>query len=252
MADLRHHVSRAAQPLLCTVAMLRLPHGFALLLASALGCALGCGSSGEGLGGRPNSGIVGGSGAKRPECGALAQGCMGQGLDAPIALGGTLEIQIDYQLAGSSGPPTKLVSATPGILQSEGDGRVTAVGEGMSALLFVGPDEAVIDFLHVWVAKADDLRILRYASNGALLGRVSDDVKLLVGDELLVSVETFGKGQALLGNYVLDYQITGSNVAIVPDPVGGWYRIVARTAGAATVTFDALGLKKVWTLEVLP
>ena len=30
--------------------------------------------------------------------------------------------------------------------------------------------------------------------------------------------------------------------AIVPDPVGGWYRIVARKAGASTLTFKALGL----------
>lgn len=229
--------------------MLRLPYfGFALVLLGALGC----GGSEEGLGGRPNSGVIGGSGASRPECGALAQGCMGQGLDAPIALGGTLEIQIDYKLAGSSGPPTTLETANPAILKSEGKGRVTAVGEGMSALMFVGPNDAVIDFLHVWVAKADELRIVRYSSSGALLGRVLDNVKLLVGDELMVSVETFGQGQALLGNYVLEYNVTGSNVAIVPDPVGGWYRIVARTAGPATVTFEALGLKKVWTMEVLP
>ena len=228
--------------------MMRLPYFvFALLVG-----AVGCGSSGEGLGGRPNSGVIGGSGASRPECGALAQGCMGQGLDAPIALGSTLEIQLDYQIGGSSGPPTTIESATPAILISEGKGRVTAVGEGLSALMFVGPDKSVIDFLHVWVAAADELRILRYSSNGALLGKVADSVKLLVGDELLVSIETYGKGQALLGNYLLEHEVTGSHVAIVPDSVDGWYRIVARDPGAATVTFKALGLKKVWTMEVLP
>lgn len=63
--------------------------------------ALGCGSSdseGQGLGGRPNSGVIGGNGTTRPECGALGQGCMGQPLDAPLALGSTLEVAIDYQL----------------------------------------------------------------------------------------------------------------------------------------------------------
>lgn len=213
---------------------------------------VGCGSSAEGLGGRPNSGVIGGTGTSRPECGALAQGCMGQGLDAPIALGSTLEIQLDYQIGGSSGPPTEIESATPGILKSEGKGRVTAVGEGLSALMFVGPDKAVIDFLHVWVAPADELRILRYSANGTLLGRVAESVKLLPGDELLVSVETYGKGQALLGNYLLKYEVSSAHVAVVPDAVDGWYRIVARDAGPATVTFDALGLKKLWTMEVLP
>ncbi len=223
--------------------MRRLPF---LLLA----LTLGCGSSSESVGGRPNSGVSG-AGTTRPECGALNQGCMGQGLDAPIALGSTLEIMLDYKIAGSSGPPTTIESANTSVLTSDGKGSVSAIGEGMSALLFVGPDKAVIDFLHVWVEAPDELRIVRYSSGGVLLGKVQDNVKLLVGDELLVSIETYGRGQALLGNYPLEYDVTGK-VAIVPDPVAGWYRIVAREAGPASVNFKALKLNKVWTIEVLP
>ncbi|MBI2388115.1 MAG: hypothetical protein HYV09_00745 [Deltaproteobacteria bacterium] len=220
----------------------------ALLIASAAGC----GDSGEGLGGRPNSGLIGGSGTARPECGALAQGCMGQGLDAPIALGSTLEIALDYQIGGSSGPPTEIESANPLVLKSEGKGRVTATGEGISALMFAAPDGAVIDFLHVWVAAPDELRVVRYGDEGNLLGRVQDEVKLLVGDELLVAVETYGKGQALLGNFLLEYEVTGADVAVVPDAVDGLYRVVARTAGASTITFKALGLNRAIAIEVLP
>ncbi len=237
------------------------PHGAPLALRGRMTRRLwtffllalvGCGSSAEGYGGRPNSGMVGGAGSTRPECGALSQGCLGQSLNAPIALGSTLEVILDYQIGGSSGPPTELASADPSVLKSEGKGRITAVGPGMSALMFLGPDESVVDFLHVWVAPADELRVIKYAENGALLGRVSNDVKLLVGDELLVSVETFGKGQALLGNFLLDYEVTGSDVSVVPDPVGGWYRIVARKAGASTLTFKALGLTESLSIEVLP
>jgi hypothetical protein len=177
---------------------------------------------------------------------------MGQGLDAPIALGSTLEIVMSYQLAGTSGPPTTIETANPLVLKSESGNVVTALAPGMSALLFVGPDKSVIDFLHVWVQQADELRILRYAPDGTLLGRVQDSVKLLVGDEILVSIETYSKGQALLGNYPLKYDVTATKIAVVPDPVGGWYRVVAREAGAATISFEALGLKKDWALEVLP
>jgi hypothetical protein len=38
----------------------------------------------------------------------------------------------------------------------------------------------------------------------------------------------------------------------VPDPVFGWYRVVARAAGTATVSFAALGLDASWRIEVLP
>jgi hypothetical protein len=34
--------------------------------------------------------------------------------------------------------------------------------------------------------------------------------------------------------------------------VGGWYRVVARNAGAATVTFSGLGIEARWEIEVLP
>lgn len=220
--------------------------------ALSVASAVGCGDSAEGYGGRPNSGLIGGSGAARPECGALAQGCMGQGLDAPIALGSTLEIALDYQLGGSSGPPTDIESANPLVLKSEGKGRVTAVGEGLSALMFAAPDGAVIDFLHVWVAAPDELRVVRYGETGNLLGRVQSEVKLLAGDEVLVAVETWGKGQALLGNFLLQYETTGTAVAVVPDAVDGLYRVVARAAGASTVTFKALGLNRAIAIEVLP
>jgi hypothetical protein len=196
--------------------------------------------------------MVGGSGTSKPECGALSQGCMGQGLDAPIALGSTLEIAIDYKLAGVSGPPTLIETANPLVLKSEGKTTVAGMSPGMTAIFFVGPEGTVIDFLHVYVAQPDELRILRYAPDGTILGRVQDSVKLLVGDEVLVSVETFGKGQALLGNYPLTFASSAPRVAIVPDPVGGWYRVVAREAGTATITFEALGIKKEWALEVLP
>lgn len=222
---------------------------FVVVFAGAL--AMGCGSS-EGVGGRPSSGLLGGSGTSRPECGALSQGCMGQGLDAPIALGSTLEIAIDYKIAGASGPPTKIETANPLVLKGEGGTRVTAAGEGMSALFFVGPDGMIIDFLHVWVARPDELRVLRYSSGGALLGPVQERAQLLVGDEILVSVETYGGGQALLGNYPLTYTASSNAVRIVPDPVAGWYRVVAREAGTASLAFEALGMKKTWALEVLP
>jgi hypothetical protein len=187
-----------------------------------------------------------------PECGALSQACIGQGLDAPISLGSTLDLLVSYRVPGSSGPPTTLATANRAVLETTGDTSLVAVGEGMSAVLFVGPDGEVMDILHVWVAPPSDLRIQRYDESGDLLGQVQPSSQLLVGDEILVAVEPYGNGQALLGNFQMQYTSSSPAVAIVEDPVAAWYRVVARQPGMATVSFAALGKTAAWQIEVLP
>jgi len=218
-----------------------------LLLMLAL--AAGCGSSDDGLGGRPGGG--GGNGSTTPECGAFNQVCIGQALDAPLVLDGHLELAIDFQVGGSTAPPLTVETADPTILQAAAS-DLMATGEGASAVLFVGPDEQVVDFIHVWVTPADELRVLRWSEMGDLLGRVQREIQLLVGDEILVSIEPFAAAQPLLGNFALERAVTGTAVAIVPDPVAAWYRLVAREAGQSTVTFSAVELETSIAIEVLP
>jgi hypothetical protein len=216
----------------------------------ALIAVAACGGGAEGVGGRPGDfGQV----EAMPECGALSQACIGQGLDAPIARGSTVDLVVSYKVAGSSGPPTVLASANEAVVQPTGATTLAAVGEGMSAILFVGLAGEVIDLVHVWVQTPSELRILRYDDAGSLLGRVQPSSQLLAGDEILVAVEPFANGQPLLGNFDLSYVSTNpSTVQIVPDPVGGWYRVVARAPGRARIDFTALGNAATWDLEVLP
>jgi hypothetical protein len=187
-----------------------------------------------------------------PECGALSQACIGQGLDAPLALGSTVDVFVEYKVPGSSGPPTVLASANQEVITTPSKTQLSAVGEGLSAVMFVGPAGEVIDLVHVFVQRTDELRINRYDSSGDLLGQVQPRSQLLVGDEILIAVEPFANGQPLLGNFVVTYQSSNAgSVAIVPDPVGGWYRVVARTPGQATITFEAFGNVITWQIEVL-
>jgi len=216
---------------------------FAVISLVAL--AWGCG----GVGGRPETVSIGAGG--KPQCGALGIACAGQKLDAPIALGSTFELDVRYQLAGTSGPPTILETADASVLTVEG-AKLKAVGAGASAVLFIGPDKKVLDFLHLWVQPATELRILRYDRSGAVLGRVQSSVKLLVHDELLVSVEAFANGQPLAGNFELARNLAGNSVAILPDSVSGFYRVVARSTGPTQLTFGALGLSTTWNIEVEP
>lgn len=226
--------------------------GMLVTAVATLVALAGCGDSAEsGLGGRPSSGALG-QVSVAPECGALNQGCLVQGLNAPLALGSRTELVIEYQIAGSSGPPTTLETADATVLATASATAVDAVGTGASAVLFVGPDETVLDFIHLWVAQPEELRILRYSPAGDLLGQVQDEISLLVGDEILVSVEPYAAAQPLLGNFELERTIDGESVSLVPDSVGGWYRVVARAPGDSTVTFSALGIEKTWQIEVLP
>ena len=156
-----------------------------------------------------------------------------------------------FQVSGSSGPPLVLEAVDQSVLQTS-DTYIEAVGAGCSAVLFVDTDGAVVDFIHVWTTPAEELRILRYSPFGNLMGRVQDQVQLLVGDEVLVAVVPYANAQPLLGNFDLVRDVVGDSVVIVPDPVGGWYRVVARSAGTATVTFSGLGIEAVWDIEVLP
>jgi len=218
-------------------------------LAVSLVVVAACGG-GDGLGGRPGEfGQV----QAAPECGALSQACIGQGLNAPIAKGSTLDIAVEYKVAGSSGPPTLLASANQAVITTPGPTQISAISEGMSAVMFVGPAGEVIDLIHVFVQTPSELRINRYDEAGDLLGRVQPASQLIVGDEILVAVEPFADGQPLLGNFDLSYASTAAPVVtIVPDPVGGWYRVIARSAGMSKVSFAALGLDVSWQIEVLP
>jgi len=219
-----------------------------ILLVTCLVAACG---DGGGIGGRPSSGDFGQM-TVTPECGALSQACIGQGLNAPLARGSYLDLAVEYKVAGSSGPPTVLASADPATIDTPGATTLAALADGLSAILFVGPEGEVMDLIHVWVQTAAELRIQRYSDNGDLLGVVQPMSQLLVGDEILVAIEPFANGQALLGNFELVHAVDGPAVAVVPDPVGGWYRVVARAPGVATVSFAGLGIEATWHLEVLP
>lgn len=209
---------------------------------------VGCGAS---VGGRPDHGVSVGNGGK-PQCGMLGAACVGQKLDAPIAVGGLVDLDLRYQIPGSSGPPTVLESADPTVLKVEGGSRVRALTPGASAILFLGPDRGVLDFLHLWTQTATELRVIRYTHQGTPLGRVTPSFKLLVKDEVLVSVEPYANGQPLAGNFELQRKLQGTSVGVVPDSVGGWYRIVARAAGTTEIAFTALGLSTSLSVEVEP
>jgi hypothetical protein len=224
----------------------------ALFLALAA-FAAGCGDDGS-VGAPPSGGALGQASVK-PECGALSQACLQNGMDAPLALGAAMGIAVDYSVAGNSGPPTTLATVNADVLEVD-DAVISGKSEGASGLLILDPEGSVVDFIHVWVARATDLEIVRHNTEGAVMGTVSDRATLLAGDELLLSVEAFSTTQGLLGLFETTWDIEVSEgddpIVVVDDIVFGWYRLVARGAGKARVTVSALESTRVLDVEVLP
>ncbi|MEL6181215.1 MAG: hypothetical protein AAFS10_19820 [Myxococcota bacterium] len=186
-----------------------------------------------------------------PECGSLNQACLQFGLDAPIATGASVPMSINFQILGSSGPPIRLETVMPGVLEVNGS-TVLANQEGSTAMLVFGPDNVILDFIHLWVADPDQLQLIRRGDEGQVVGTLQTEVQMLPGDELRVSVEPYGGAQPLLGLFEADWTIEGGAVMVVRDGIAGWYRIVAREAGTATLNASALGLEVPLTVEVLP
>ena len=226
----------------------------AMFVLAALGL-VGCGDSGDlGIGPPPSGGSLGRT-SVTPECGALNQACLVGGLDAPLARGGSLGIGSDYRIAGNSGPPTTLVGVNTNIIDVT-DAVVTGRAQGMSGLLITDPDGRVVDFIHLWVADATELRIIRHNDDGLPVGAVRSSGTVLAGDEILLSLEAFNGTQGLLGLFETVWQIEvlegEEPIAIVEDIVFGWFRLIARGPGPVRLTADALGQQKTIELEVLP
>ena len=186
-----------------------------------------------------------------PECGSFNQACLRAGLDAPIATGAQVPIHINFQIQGSSGPPISLATVRPDVLDVDA-ATVFANQEGSTSLLVFGPDDTVLDFIHVWVSDPDELRLVRRGDEGQVLGDLTQATQRLPGDELRVSVEPYRASQPLLGLFEPTWTVTGDAVSIVRDGVAGWYRVVARQPGDATLKADAHGLSLTLSVEVLP
>ncbi len=221
-----------------------------LLLA---GLATGCGNASD-IGPPPSGGAFG-QASVRPECGALSQACLENGMNAPLAVGAAMGLGIDYDVAGSAGPALTLTSANSNVVAVD-DAVITGVAEGASALLIVGPEGEVIDFIHVWVAEPSELRIVRHNDEGAAVGTVAAEGTLLVGDEVLLSIEAFSSTQALLGLFDTTFEVEvvegDAPIAIVEDVVFGWYRLLVREPGRVNIIATALGQSRELALEVLP
>lgn len=183
-----------------------------------------------------------------PECGPTDFACVTTGLDGPIAVGGVLPLSIDADTAGTSSSAMTLTSADPSVLKTAGT-EVVGISPGVAAMVMLSGSSAV-DFLHVYVVAPNRLGLHRL-SEGLERGELIEKVDLLVGDELLVSVEPYRDSQRLLGRGTNTWTAPPA-IAVLQDGVPARRRIVARSPGEADLTVTSFGFSKTLHITVLP
>ncbi|MBL9013159.1 MAG: hypothetical protein JNL83_03230 [Myxococcales bacterium] len=183
-----------------------------------------------------------------PECAPTDFACVTAGLDGPLAVGGVLPLSIDVDALGTSSGAMTLMSGDPRVIKAAGT-EIVGLQAGVAALVMLSESSAV-DFLHVYVAAPTRVGLQRI-EDGLVRQEVTDQIELLVGDELVVEVAPYKDTQRLLGHATTTWT-AGAPLALLKDGVPARRRIVARTPGETEVTVTSFGFTKTLRVAVLP
>lgn len=184
--------------------------------------------------------LVGGCGA-----GAIGQSTMVRGegqhaerVDAPLAVGASIEPDVRAELRGSTAPTLVLTSSRPEVLTAE-DGRITGRAPGVAAVLVTTKAGAVIDFYHLWVEQAERVAVQRLDARGRSMGRVRDGIDMLVGESVHLAPRLYTGAQQLEGTVDAQWEVDSPAAQVLRQGDPAIRRIVARHTGEATLTIRA-------------
>jgi hypothetical protein len=197
-----------------------------LFLAPLLTAVAGCSQGSPGALGQANFST---------DCAPEDEACLASGLDAPIAVGAELALDVSTRFAGAAALELTLEPVDSRVLEASGN-RLTGVQPGVVALLVRAPEARVIDFVHVSVREPTRLGIHQLGSAGGDLGEVQGTVQLLPGDRVVVDARPYHGERLLLGDVPLTWSATGQAVTLLDTGLGAPRRIVAREPGNARVT----------------
>jgi hypothetical protein len=172
------------------------------------------------------------------------------GIHAPLAVGGVLPLVVQLDLPGSTAPPLRLEAVTEDVFRVE-EFSLVGLKPGLAALLVIGPEETVIDFIHLWVEQPDRLDLARRNGDGVVIGKLGQRLTLLVGDEILFSVQPISGSQHLVGEFAVEWEGGADVVRVLPAGIDGWQRLVARAPGTVSLVGSTLGLTRSLEVEVL-
>ena len=186
------------------------------------------------------------------ECASDDSTCQAIGLTAPIAVGGSVEVQLTELLRGGAASSIVLMSARESIVRTEGSLAI-GVAEGRSSLLAMSPEGEVLDFFHLTTKAIDALGVTRKSLNSRVDDlRIVGTLQALVGDDMTLAVQPMRGGKPLLGDLGASWSVSGDAVVLLDGSRTAERRVVARTAGSAKLSVTAAGFTRDLEVEVMP
>jgi hypothetical protein len=205
------------------------------LLVAALSAALsGCGGMGMG------QGVM-----------SAKDGDDAKALNAPLAVGASIQPHVEMNLAGTATPTLVLLSAQPGVVTAEG-GRLTGRAPGVSAILVTTKDGEVLDFYHLWVEQASRATLHRLYRDGRDMGEVREGIDLLVGESALLTPRIYRDSQELAGAVQGRWSVDPAVATVLSDGVDERRRLLAVAPGQATLGVKIANVSVSVPLRVLP
>ena len=223
------------------------------LLSVAASCvlsgALGCGGGGDGAG---TAGALQQTSA-RPDCAPNDTSCQTDGLDAPLAIGARLPIDVRLTTRGTAAPKLVLEAAREDVIGVEG-AELVGKARGFSSVLVSGEDRVVLDFLTLSVEKPDRLELYRLTDDGAPeASPLPTKIQMAPGDDIELSLRAFSGATRLLGDLDGTWSIDTAAVATLLDAGRrASRRVRIKTAGNARIAIETASGAKTIELEVLP
>jgi hypothetical protein len=216
-----------------------------LSFAAALAAIAGCGDSGGTTGALDQS-------SARPDCAPDDTACQIDGLDAPLAVGAHLPLDVHVTARGVASPKLSLEPARSDVIAVE-EGQLVGKAVGWSSIMMVGDDGLVVDFITLSVATPDRVELYRLTeSGGAEPAPLPDKIQLAPGDDFEVSVKAFVKATRLLGELDAEWSVDGAVATMLDRGRPGSRRLRIKTPGTAKLKVKTTSFEKELTLEVLP
>lgn len=188
----------------------------------------------------------------RPDCAPDDTACQQDGLDAPLAVGARLELDVHLTARGVAAPKIALEAARDDVIAVD---RATLVGKapGWSSVMFVGPDGLVMDFVTLTVEPPERLALYRLTEGGGVeASPLPETIQLAPGDDLEIAVKAFSGPVRLLGELEATWTLDAPIATLLDSGRPASRRLRVKTPGTATLTIEAAGFEETLTLEVLP
>lgn len=218
------------------------------LHASAIATAIaiaGCGSDEGGT-----TGAMGQS-QTEPDCAPSDQACLESGLDAPLAVGARLPLDVRVTARGVAAPKIALETAREDVIGVD-RGMLVGKAPGWSSVMFLSDDGLVLDFVTLSVEAPDRIDVFRSSEAGTEPRPLPDKIQVAPGDDFEIGLRAFSGITRLLGDLEITWRVDSDIVSLLDAGKPSSRRLRIKSAGTTTLTMQAAGFSKTVTLEVLP